>query len=676
MNKKKSKLIKNTMIFLIGNIGSKFIQFLLVPLYTYTMTSSDFGNADLVLTTINFLMPIFSLQLSDGLLRFGMDKSLNKTDVYSVTLKVLFICSTITIILSPILLFIESFKNFVLFFILILNLRIYRDILAIILKVEDKNKIFSIDSIIYSFSLSLSALLFLSVFKIGIVGYFLSYVVANVISIIFILFNINIKIKIKIKKNKELTKSLIIYSLPMIINSLSYWITTASDRYMIKIFLTLSSVGIYAVAAKIPTIITTFTGIFNQAWMLSSISEYENDRDVRFYNDVFSFYCSISFITCALLILIIKPFMHVYVSSEYFIAWEYASVLIVSAIFSGISAFINGIFYAYKKNISATITTTIGAIINIILNFIFIPKYGIMGASVATLISWFLITVVRIISVKRIIDIKIEWFKLSILTMIIFIELINVIIINNNFSFLINIILVLGIIFIERKALIMFVEGIIKKQKIWEKTRKIMRYISGRDNKYRRNLKNENFSIISQNCTGGLIYHFLGEKFLSPTINIYFSAKDFLKFCENLDYYLECKPEQKKTDLKYPVMKLDDITIYGVHYNNYDEFLLKWEERKKRINKNNLFIIMTERDGCEYKDLLEFDKLDYNNKIVFTHKKYDEIKSSYYVKGTMNNSADKKTHLTKSLTDYKSKISPFRYIDDFDFVSWLNQGGK
>lgn len=460
MNKKKSKLIKNTMIFLIGNIGSKFIQFLLVPLYTYTMTSSDFGNADLILTTINFLMPIFSLQLSDGLLRFGMDKSLNKNDVYSVTLKVLFICSTISIILSPILLFIESFKNFVLFFILILNLRIYRDILSIILKVEDKNKIFSIDSIIYSFSLSLLAVLFLSVFKIGIVGYFLSYVVANVISIIFILFNT--KIKIKMKKNKELTKSLIIYSLPMIINSLSYWITTASDRYMIKIFLTLSSVGIYAVAAKIPTIITTFTGIFNQAWMLSSISEYENDRDVRFYNDVFSFYCSISFITCALLILIIKPFMHVYVSSEYFIAWKYASVLIVSAIFSGISAFINGIFYAYKKNISATITTTLGAIINIILNFIFIPKYGIMGASVATLISWFLITVVRIISVKRIIDLKMEWHKLSILTLIICIELINVIIINNSFSFFINIILVLCIVFIERKNLIMFIKGIIK----------------------------------------------------------------------------------------------------------------------------------------------------------------------------------------------------------------------
>ena len=123
-------------------------------------------------------------------------------------------------------------------------------------------------------------------------------------------------------------------------------------------------------------------------------------------------------------------------------------------------------------------------------------------------------------------------------------------------------------------------------------------------------------------------------------------------------------------------MKLDDITIYGVHYNNYDEFLSKWEERKKRINKNNLFIIMTERDGCKYEDLLTFDKLNYTNKIVFTHKKYDEIKSSYYVKGTENNSTDKKIHLTKSLTDYKSKISPFRYIDDFDFVSWLNQGGK
>lgn len=674
MNKKKSKLLKNTMIFLIGHIGSKFIQFLLVPLYTYTMVSSEFGNADLILTTINFLMPIFSLQLSDGLLRFGMDKKLKKIEVYNSTFKILLICSVISVILSPILFLFDSFKKNIFFFILILNLRIYRDILAIILKVEDKNKVFAIDSIMYSLSLSVSAVAFLSFFKLGMTGYFLSYIVANILSIIYILLNSKFKFNIKNKLNKDLTKRLIIYSLPMIINSLSYWITTASDRYMINILLTTSSVGVYAVATKIPTIITTFTGIFNQAWMISSISEYENDRDASFYNEVFSFYCSISFIVCALAIIVLKPFMHIYVSSEYFIAWRYSSVLIVSAIFSGIAAFINGIFYAYKKNISATITTSIGAGINIILNFILIPKYGIMGASIATLQSWILITVVRLISIKKIIDLKIEWKKLIILTIIVCIQLLSVNMLDDYVSIFINIILALAIIFIERKILITFLKNIKRKYKIFENTRMFIH--KWRDKKYKNRLKNDNFTILCHNCTGGLIYHFLGKKFLSPTINLYFSAKDFIKFCENLEYYLNCMPKEIQTLNKFPVMKIDDITIYGVHYKSFDELLRKWQDRKERINRNNLFIIMTERDGCKYEDLMKFDRLNYKNKIVFTHKKYDKIKSSYYVMGTENNDLDNKIHATKSLTDFKSKISPYRYIDDFDFVDWLNQGGK
>lgn len=675
MNKKKTKLLKNTVIFLIGSIGSKFIQFLLVPLYTYTMTSSEFGSADLVLTTISILMPIFSLQLSDGLLRFGMDKSLNKESVYNSTFRILMTCSIFSIIFSPLLLFFESFKNYIVVFILILNLRIYRDVFSIILKIEEKNKEFSIDSIVYSLVLSISAVIFLSVFKMGIKGYFLTYVIANIFSIIYIVANLRISFQLKDKINRRVTKGLIIYSIPMIVNSLSYWVTTVSDRYMIRIFLTFSSVGIYAVATKIPTIITTFTGIFNQAWMISSISEYENEKDINFYNDIFASYCAISFTACSFLLLIIKPFMSVYVSSEYYIAWAYSSVLIVSVIFSGISAFINGIFYAYKKNISATITTTIGATINILLNFMLIPKYGIMGASIATLLSWLFIMAIRLISIKKIIDLKINWKKIIFLTLIIIIELVIVNSVENNYSYIINFILLLAIMYMEKKYIINILNSTIKKYKIWEKIRNIIRKFSGVDNEYKMKLRNDNFTILCSNCTSGLIYHFLGKKFLSPTINMYFSAKDFIKFCDNLEYYLGCTPTEIESEKEYPVMKIDDITIYGVHYNNFQELFSKWEERKMRINRNNLFIIMTERDGCEYEDLIEFDKLKYKNKIVFTHTRYTEIKSSYYVQGTENLEIDKELHHTKSLTDYKSRFSPYRYIDDFDFVEWLNQGG-
>lgn len=445
MNKKSKKLLSNTFLFFIGNLGSKFIQFFLVPLYTYTLTTIEYGTTDLIFTTINFLMPIFSLQVSDALLRYGLDKNINQKDTLNVCFKILFIGSCISICISPIMLFIESMKDYIFYFIILLNLKNYRDIFSIVLKIEDKNKIYAIDSIIYTFVLCFLSFIFLAIFKTGINGYFCSYIIASLISICYIYYNINFKLKnTKDKMNPVLLKQIIIYSLPMIVNSLSYWITTASDRYMLGIFVNVSFVGIYAVATKIPTIFTTFTSIFNQAWLLSSINEYETDRDSKFYSTTFNYYTGISFVVCTFLIAIIKPFMSLYVSSNYFIAWKSSILLIISAVFSGICAFINSIFYAYKKNVSATITTLIGAISNIILNSLLIPKYDVMGASIATLISWITIAISRIISVQKIFTMKINYFKIIVCSLLLFLEVLILLFLSN--KLIISSILIIAIL--------------------------------------------------------------------------------------------------------------------------------------------------------------------------------------------------------------------------------------
>ena len=136
MNKKSKKLLSNTFLFLIGSIGSKFIQFLLVPLYTYTLTKNEFGVTDLVLTTINFLIPFFSIQISDGLLRFGLDKNENQNDIINSSFRIVFIGSCMSILLSPILCISEIIKTWILYFLLIMNLRMYRDLFSIVLKIQ------------------------------------------------------------------------------------------------------------------------------------------------------------------------------------------------------------------------------------------------------------------------------------------------------------------------------------------------------------------------------------------------------------------------------------------------------------------------------------------------------------------------------------------------------------
>lgn len=454
MEKKSRKLINNTVLFFIGNLGSKFIQFFLVPLYTYTLSTTEYGVTDLVITTINFLIPIFSIQISDGLLRFGMDKNENQIDVINNSFKVLLIGSFFSVLLSPIFSFSDTLKEWIFYFLIIMNLRMYRDFFSIILKIQDKNKLFAVDSILYTFVLCICSVINLVILKMKISGYFLSYVIANIFSIIFIIITSRIRLSdFFIKMNKKLVKKIIIYTAPLIINSISYWITTAFDRYMINWMLDQRSVGLYAVASKIPTILTTFTGIFSQAWLISSISEYENDRDTNFYVSAFMNYCEISLIICAILILIIRPFMFFYVSNEYFVAWKYSPILILSAVFSGICSFLNGIYYAYKRNISTTVTTIVGATVNIVLNYIMIPKIGILGASIATLISWFIIMVLKLIYMKKFICFKVNYFYLLVSVILVLIEIIVLNLKNKLIIYSINFTITILIMYINRSII-------------------------------------------------------------------------------------------------------------------------------------------------------------------------------------------------------------------------------
>ncbi len=137
-------------------------------------------------------------------------------------------------------------------------------------------------------------------------------------------------------------------------------------------------------------------------------------------------------------------------------------------------------------------------------------------------------------------------------------------------------------------------------------------------------------SIITNHCIGGIISHDLGLKFLSPTVNLKILPDDFIKFVENLNKYLNAEFVKIESDLPYPVAKLDDITVYFVHYKTFDEAVEKWNERKKRIDFNNIRVIMTARDGAKNETLERFDKLPYK-KVVFDEKPHPELQSAVYV---------------------------------------------
>lgn len=178
----------------------------------------------------------------------------------------------------------------------------------------------------------------------------------------------------------------------------------------------------------------------------------------------------------------------------------------------------------------------------------------------------------------------------------------------------------------------------------------------------RKRLKNENFTIISNNCVGSLICHDLNQKFLTPTVNLIIYSRDFIKFVSNLEYYLKQEIEQiYKEGIDYPVGKLGDIEIYFMHYHDFNEAREKWHERSKRINLENVFIMLSD-NNCSEDVVEEFERLPYKNKVFLTQSNYNDYESTFYIKGSEN---------INDLTLYKNPFGQ-KFYDCFDYVKWLN----
>ena len=112
----------------------------------------------------------------------------------------------------------------------------------------------------------------------------------------------------------------------------------------------------------------------------------------------------------------------------------------------------------------------------------------------------------------------------------------------------------------------------------------------------KRRLNTHDFSVISQNCIGGVFYHDMGLQFTSPTINLFFTCPDFVKFVLSMDHYLGMDLRMTWGE-EYPIGYLDDIAVFFQHYETCSEAKEKWETRKSRIKKDRIVVLCTDRDG-------------------------------------------------------------------------------
>lgn len=401
-------------MFAISSFGTKIIGFLLVPLYTNYLTTAEYGTADMLSTILSILVPVLSIDIADGVIRYVLDKRYESSSVLLIAIKTIVAGSLVlflvlTCIRAADLLDIPNFY-YVFLFLSFVSTCLYNTFVNY-LKGRERIRVLVIAGLMCSLLNAGCNILFLTKLGWGVNGYLLASVLSTALPMLYLVAcTWHYKyLKVRgVRIDKELQKQMFVYSAPLILNGLAWWVNNSLDRVFVTFICGLSANGLLAVAYKIPSILSMLQTIFNQAWSLSAIQEFNPEDKNGFIGKVYSYYGCAMTISCSVILLFNVFLARMLYANDFFVAWEYTGMLIIANLFGGMSVCISGVFNAVKDTKTLATTTVIGGGVNTILNAILIPILGVQGAVIATMISNVVVWLWRMHKVRSYITLNIR----------------------------------------------------------------------------------------------------------------------------------------------------------------------------------------------------------------------------------------------------------------------------
>lgn len=463
MNRNK-RMLKTTLIYLIGTFSSKILTFILLPLYTSNLNLSEYGIVNLVTNFVPLIGPIFTLQITDSIFRFLCNNNNSHSKKVSVTNSFFILCVgfiIFTLLYIPICIFIK-FNYFWLFYLyFIFNyFGIYTQQL---LRGENKNIDYAITGVLATLiQLSINIMLITRIKENSIL---LGLLVSSFAITLYGMFRVKIHklIDFKLLSKIEMKKQ-ISYSIPLIPNQICWWFNGVAGLYIVKYFLGDDMTGVISFANKFPSLIATINGIYFLAWTENSIYEYDSkDRD-EYYSKNLKGFIIFQLVILSLLIVFVKLYSLLTISSNYYLSLNIIPILFVAMFFNAIATFLGTVYTASMKTKEALKTTIVAGVCNIVCSFLLIPLIGIYGFALANCISYILFLLVRIKSVNKIVNLKIDSISdfiipsiLAIITIIAFYFL------NLLGCFVYEVLMCIVILIVYRKIIFDIIKKIMKK---------------------------------------------------------------------------------------------------------------------------------------------------------------------------------------------------------------------
>lgn len=402
-------LIKNTVVFAISNIGTRLISFFLVPLYTYTLSVSDYGVADLVTTLTFVLAPILTLNLSDAVMRFPLDKGSDYNKILTVGLTALVFASVAGLAMIPMISMSDAVADYALIMYLYCIATAASSMLQAYLRGLERLRAFAFSNILCTALTAGLNILFLVVLQWRVFGYLLAYVLAMFVTALYSAAAGGVFGRLKaLSFDKELFVLMVKYSVVLIPNTFMWWIIQSSDRIVVAAVLGTAANGLLAVAYKIPSIVSIVSNTFTQAWSYSAIREEESDDRDDFTSMVFNNLLVGSALITAALLVFIEPITRIYVSTDFASAWQYSSWLLVANYILTLAGFLGTSYAVHKDSVGYLASGTLGAVVNIAILLPLTPYIGLYGTVFATIASYTAVFIFRFIHTRKYVCITVD----------------------------------------------------------------------------------------------------------------------------------------------------------------------------------------------------------------------------------------------------------------------------
>lgn len=426
------RLATGTVVYMIGNLMSKILQMLILPIITVSLVTTEYGYYDLIVTTISLATPIVTCQIIEGMFRYMFNSNLEeqRRTVSTVTV---FLGGSFVICAGALFAFkmvVPSLQYPVLIFLNYVSAIIfnYTQKLA---RCRQKNLQFAFAGVIHTAVMLATQALTLICFHMGVDGMLIANFASYIVASIYLSFYLDLKKWINIKEfDKNTFTNLIKYSLPLVPNSICWWLVSSSDRYIITFFLGAAANGVYSIAGKFSQLLTFATSVFQLAWQESAIIEENSKERDLFYTNTFNTYMKLLLGGYLVILPFIRLIMPVLVAESYLEGYLYNPILLLGAILSAFSQFYGSAYLVFKKTGGAFSTTVIAAIVNIAIGVLLTPKLGLFAPALGTAVSFGVQWLIRMWQMRNYFKVKID--KKSLIIIMSFVVMVTAVYYSEN----------------------------------------------------------------------------------------------------------------------------------------------------------------------------------------------------------------------------------------------------